>query len=159
MSNVVIVSGTPGTGKTKIAKIIAKKIKAKYIDINKLIKKNKLSSGYNKKLKTNLVKINKLIPVLVKIIKKRKGNLVIDSHLSHYIPSKYVNKCFVTTCDLKVLKKRLEKRGYNKAKIRENLNSEIFGVCMLDAFSNKHKVRIVDTTKGIKNLNVKKLLK
>ncbi|MBS3108782.1 AAA family ATPase [Candidatus Woesearchaeota archaeon] len=52
---VIIVSGSVGTGKTTIAKKIAKEKNYKYVDINNLIIKNKLHQGYDKKLKTRLV--------------------------------------------------------------------------------------------------------
>lgn len=156
---VVIITGTPGTGKTKVAGLIAKKIKAKYIDINKVIDENKLSSGFDKKLKTKLVDVDRLVLVLIRIIKKSRENLVIDGHLSHYIPAKHVYRCVVITCDLKVLKRRLEGRGYSKVKIKENMDSEIFSICLLEAINKKHKVRIVNTTKGVKRLDVKGLLR
>ena len=41
---VIIISGTPGTGKTTLAKKLAKKLDFEYIDINKIIKKYGLSS-------------------------------------------------------------------------------------------------------------------
>ena len=44
------------------------------------------------------------------------------------------------------MKKRLELRKYNKNKIRENLNAEIFDLCHIEALENKHKVIVVDTT-------------
>lgn len=150
---VIIVSGTPGTGKTQVAKLIAKKRKLKYININKLIKKNKLYEKYDKKLKTYIVNTKKLNKFLIKLIKKEK-NVVIDSHLGHYIPKKYVDLCIITKCDLKVLKKRLEKRKYSKEKIRENLDSEIFDICLREAEEIGHKIKVVDTTKGLKNIKI-----
>ena len=81
------------------------------------------------------------------MISKSKKLLVIDSHLSHYLPKKYVKLCVVTKCDLKVLKKRLEKRKYSKGKVRENLDAEIFDVCLNEAKELGHKVKVVDTTK------------
>ena len=153
---VVVVSGTPGTGKTKIAKLIAKKIDANYVDVNSSIKKNKLHIGYDRRFKSYNVNLNKLIDYLIRLIKSSKENLIIDSHLSHYIPKRYVNLCIITKCDLKKLKKRLEKRGYSKRKVRENLDAEIFDVCLMEALINKHKVRIIDTSKKI---NIKQLLR
>lgn len=148
---IIIISGSVGTGKTFVAKILAKKYKLRYIDVNKLIKKNKLYESYDRKLKTYIVDVKKLNKNLIGIIKKNK-NLVIDSHLSHYLPKKYVDLCIITKCDLKVLKKRLEKRGYSKEKIRENLDAEIFDTCLMEAEERKHKIKIIDTSKGIKNL-------
>ena len=43
------------------------------------------------------------------------------------------------------LKKRLEKRGYSKQKIRENMDAEIFDVCLNEAKEEGHKIKIVRT--------------
>jgi len=142
----IIVSGTPGTGKTEIAKALAKKLNYKYIDVNKLIKENNLSDGYDRKKKCEIVDTEKLSKFLIDFIKKSKQNLVIDSHLAHYMPAKYINLCILTKCDLKELKKRLEKRKYSKAKIRENLDSEIFDICLNEAIEKSHTILIIDTT-------------
>ncbi len=159
MRKIIIVTGTPGTGKTNVAKFIARKLNAGYVDINDLIKKQKIYFSYDRKLKTYLVNPKRLIPVLRKIIKESKSNLVIDGHLSHYLSKKDATLCIVTKCNLKVLEKRLKKRKYSKEKIRENLDSERFDVCLVDAAAGKHMIRIIDTTKGIKKLNLDKLLK
>jgi adenylate kinase len=141
----IIVTGTPGTGKTTIAKLIAKKYKLKYVDTNKIIKLNKLILRYDKKLQTNIVDHKKLAKILVQMIKKN-NNLVIDGHLSHYIPNKYVDLCVVTKCDIKILKKRLEKRKYNFEKIRENLDCEIFDVILNEAIELRHNIYVIDTS-------------
>ena len=149
----VIVTGTPGTGKTTIAKKLAKSLGYHYIDVNKLISKNKLSEGYDKKRKTRVVDTQKLNRFLIECINQLKTNkrikgLVIDSHFSHYMPKKYVNLVIVTKCDINELNKRLKKRKYSKNKIRENLQAEIFDVCRNEALLGKHKVSVIDTTKG-----------
>ena len=143
---IIIVTGCPGTGKTTIAKKIARQKKLKYVDVGQLIKDNKLYSYYNKKEKTYVVDVKKLNNFLIKMIKKEK-NLILDSHLSHYIPSKYVDECIVTKCDLKELKKRLEKRKYSGEKIRTNLDCEIFDVCLIEALENKHNVKVIKTSR------------
>ena len=43
------------------------------------------------------------------------------------------------------LKKRLERRKYNKLKIQENLECEIFDVCLNEARELKHKIKIIYT--------------
>ncbi len=155
---IIIVTGSVGTGKTAAAKALAKKIKHKYIDVNKLIKDKKLRGKYLKNLDTYEVDTKKLNNIIIKLIKKHK-NLVIDSHLSHYLPNRYVDYCVVCKCDIKVLKKRLEKRRYNKIKIRENLDTEIFDVCLVEALENKHRIIVVDTTKNNIKDCVKNILK
>ena len=61
--------------------------------------------------------------------------------------------------NIKVLEKRLEKRGYGKEKIRENLDVEIFDTCLTEANEAGHDVVVVDTTKGYKITQVVKELK
>ena len=187
---VLCVTGTPGTGKTKIAKKLAKRLDFYYIDVNKLISKNKLSEGYDKKRKTKIVDINKLNKVVIDIIKQikkvnesapmsrarstrtltklnikkitlnkkfnknqikniRKYNgIIIDSHLSHYLPKKYVDLCIITKCDVKELYRRLKRKKFHKSKIQENLQSEIFDICLNEARERKHKVIVISTTKA-----------
>lgn len=142
---IIVVTGSSGTGKTKIAKALAKRLKHKYLDVNELIKNKGLREKYLKRFDSYEVDIKKLNKVLVKLIKRSK-NLVIDSHLSHYLPNKYVDYCVVCKCDLRVLEKRLKIRKYSEVKIRENLNSEIFDVCLLEALERGHKVIVIDTS-------------
>jgi len=162
---VIIITGIPGTGKTKLSVELAKKLNFKYIDVNKIIKRYNLARSYDKKRKTKIVDIKKLNKALIKEInnykqsfknkidiKKIKNGIIIDSHLSHYLPKKYVDLCIVTKCTLKELQRRLKKRKYSKEKIRENLDSEIFDICLNEAKENKHKILIIDATNSI-NIN------
>ena len=55
-----------------------------------------------------------------------------------------MNKVIIVKTSLKNLKKRLEKRGYNKLKVRENLEAEIFDVCFEEAKELGHKVEVVE---------------
>mgnify|MGYP001580649124 CR=1 FL=1 len=183
----IIVTGTPGTGKTAIAKKLARRLKYHYLDVNNLINKYKLSEGYDRKRRTKIIDIKRLNKALVDFIdflknyringnapmssasraktlknlnikkisiknqnklKKFKG-IIIDSHLSHYLPKKYADICIVTKCSLNVLEKRLKEKKYDKNKVRENLDAEIFDICLNEANESRHKVIVIDTTKGI----------
>ncbi|MBW3012013.1 adenylate kinase family protein [Candidatus Woesearchaeota archaeon] len=147
----IVVTGTPCTGKTTYAKRLAREKGYLYVDVNNVISGYKLSEGYDMKRKSKIVDTKKLAKALIDVIKKAKldkeKGIVIDSHLSHYLPKKYADLCIVTRCDLKVLKKRLEKRGYSKQKVQENLEAEIFGVCLEEAKQLGHKVKVIYTSK------------
>jgi len=161
---VLIITGTPGTGKSSLAIKLSKRLNFCYINVNKLIKRYNISEGYDKKRKTKIIDTNKLNKALIKEIdnyktaitdkhnKIIKKGIIIDSHLSHYLSGKYVDLCIVTKCGMKTLEKRLKKKKYGNEKIRENLDAEIFDVCLNEAKESGHKVIIVDTTKGI-NIN------
>jgi len=154
---IILVTGTPGTGKTTIAKALAKSIKHKYLDVNKVIEKYNLREGYDKERKTYIIDENKLKKILTAIIKENK-NLIIDSHLSHYVRKSHVNYCIVTKTALKTLKQRLQKRKYHEEKITENLQAEIFDICLMEAVDLKHNIIVIDTTKD-KTENLIKIIK
>ncbi|MCK4669681.1 MAG: AAA family ATPase [Nanoarchaeota archaeon] len=150
---IIIVTGSVGTGKTTYARSFAKKKNYTYIDVNKIIDahKKRVDAKYNRGDKcydVNTDKLNKILITRIKEAKKNKESLVIDSHLSHYLPKRYVDKCIVMRCfDLKKLRRRLQKRNYSKRKIDENLEAEIMESCLQDAIAFGHKVKIVDTEK------------
>ena len=168
---VLIVTGTPGTGKTTLAKELAKEKKFLYLDGKEVIKNAKLDKKYDKKRDCAIIDERKFAAELIKIIENVKKNnkektdiidktnkikntqknekikgIIIDSHLSHFLPKKYVDLCIVTKTELKTLQKRLLKRKYSKEKIRENLDAEIFDVCLEEAKEQGHKIKIVWTT-------------
>ena len=107
---IIAVSGTPGTGKTTLAKALAKKLNYKYHDVKRLISLNKISEGYDKQRKCNIVDLKKLGKIL-KAKAKKYPNSIFDSHLSHYFPADLV---IITKCNLKTLETRLKKRKYSK---------------------------------------------
>jgi len=160
---VAIVTGSIASGKTTLAKALSKKLNYKYIDVHNLIKKNKLYDSYDRKDKCYIVDVKKLNKFLIKEInqykriikkellkkKKQMKGIIIDSHLSHYLARKHVDLCIVTKCELKELQKRLKKKGYSKNKIRDNLDCEIFDVCLNEAREKGHKVLVVDTGKRV----------
>jgi adenylate kinase len=145
----IIVTGSVGSGKTTLAKKLSKFSNFEYIDVNDVVKKNKLAEDYDDEMNCNIVDVKKLNKVLVELIKSSKVGLVIDSHMSHYISKKYVDLCVVTKCKIDVLKKRLKKRKYSLQKIKDNIEAEIFNVCFEEAKENGHKMLVVDTSNGI----------
>ncbi len=146
MKPIICVTGTPGTGKTLFAKKLCTRKKLSYVDVTALIARERLYTHYDRKLHTRVVHMRKLIDMLTSFITaahKTQTGLVIDSHLSHYVPHTLVDTCFVVTCPLPVLKRRLTQRKYSAHKIRENLDAEIMQVCYLEALANKHHVALV----------------
>ena len=154
MLKAIIVTGSVCSGKTTLAKKLAKRRNYKYVDVNKIIKENKLSESYDAILDSYIVDEDKLVEVLKDLIKKSKKQLIIDSHMSHHLPKEFVELCIVTKCELKELKRRLQARKYSEAKIRNNLDAEIFDVCLVEAKEAGHIIRIVDTTNGIKAMDI-----
>ena len=146
---VIAVTGTPGTGKTKLAKKIAKEKGYIYIDVKRLIRKFKLHEKFDKKRKSWIVNVNKLNEVLLDIIgiardEGQKG-VVLDSHLAHYLPHRYVDLCIVARTNPKKLYSRLKNRKYSKLKINENVEAEIMQIILEEARAKNHKIKVVYT--------------
>ncbi|PLW80610.1 hypothetical protein C0585_01675 [Candidatus Woesearchaeota archaeon] len=144
---VIIVTGTPGTGKTTLSKLIAKEKEFEYVDLNTFARNNNLVIGFDEERNCDIIDEDKLSDSIENAFKDKK--VVIDSHMSHYIDPEIVDICIVTKCDLKELKARLEKRGYKEEKVRENLDSEIFDTCNVEAIEEGYKPIIIWTDKNV----------
>ena len=156
----IIITGTPGTGKSVIAKRIynfMKRLGIKYsmYEISEIIEKykhyNGLVVGYDSKRDSKIVDEEKLAKILAQILKKNE-NIIIVGHLSHYINPSYVDLVIVTKCKLKTLYNRLKRRGYSKNKIQENVEAEIFDICYnecLERGFDKSQIIILHTDKNI----------
>ncbi len=155
----ILVTGTPGTGKTTLAKKLSLLLSYTYFDVGLFVKKAHLYSSYDRKRRTYVVDEAKLARKLIKVRtaalknasrapKTAKKGVIFDSHLSHYLAPKYADLCIVTCCSLKTLEQRLQRKGYATAKVRENLDAEIFEICLTEAREFGHKVVVFDTTKA-----------
>lgn len=158
---VIIVTGTPGTGKTELSKALAERAGFKYFDPIKAFSR-KVKVGYDSIRRTSIVDQKKLAANLAVFVRAYKGKgLVIDSHMSHFLYSGLVNLAIVTRCNLKTLKRRLAAKGYSLPKVRENIEAEIFEICLQEALERGHKPIVLDTTrkspKALAKLALKRL--
>ncbi len=158
----IAVTGTPGTGKSTIAKRLSLLLGYAYLNGSELVKSSKLAEKYDKRRKTAVVDPSLFTHAVLKVrdVEAKRGSkgLIVDSHLSHFLPSKDVSACIVLTCSLPELAMRLSKRGYGRAKIRENLDAEIFDTILVEAKESGHNVIAFDATKAAEK-SVKALAK
>jgi adenylate kinase len=132
----ILVSGTPGVGKTTVSQKLASGLDAQYIGVTELVKTGKLVTSVDEERKTLIADTEKVSKQLQKILDKSEGTIVIEGHyVVDVVPKKEVKAIFVLRRDPHELKKVLEKRGYTEKKIRENLAAEILDVCLWDAIS------------------------
>ncbi len=148
----IIISGTPGCGKTSVSKEISKLIDAKIISLNELAALRKFSFEFDKERKTYIVDFKVFLPyVLKKIEKIKKINpqfLILESHFSDVIPEKYIDYGFILRCDPDELFKRLKKKNFELKKIIENVQTEILGNCVNFFIQKQVKAPLfeIDTT-------------
>lgn len=137
----IVITGTPCTGKTTLAKELAKHLKVPLIDSRQF--ENKCILGTTNGEKT--IDLNKLERNLRKATAGLKG-FVVEGHLlcETRIPC---DSCVVLRCDPRVLEKRLKSRKYAQRKIDGNLLAEMLDYCLVKAESNYKTVVQINFTK------------
>ncbi len=137
---IILLTGTPGVGKTTIAKKFSEKYSFKYIDLNDYSKKYVIA--YDEERDTNVIDIDKLRNDISREI---SGNCIIDGHISHFLHGDFV---IVLRLNPEILYERLRSRGYKKRKILENLEAEILDVCLSESIEihGIDKVYEIDVT-------------
>ena len=123
----LVVTGTPATGKTTLAKALAKKAGAELISINDFVKARKI--GRKDRKGEIVVEPAALEKALNAELKGKKG-YVVEGHLACEIrlPADAV---IVFRCDPVKLRARYRKRGYSAEKSRENLLAEALDYCLI----------------------------
>lgn len=133
---IIIVTGTPGVGKTTISQKLANKLDANYLSIANLVKEEQLITSVDKIRKTLVADTKKVSERVQEILRSSVGNIIIDGHYAmDVVPKKEVNTFFVLRREPAELKDVLENRGFRGKKLWENLAAEILDVCLLDALS------------------------
>jgi adenylate kinase len=133
---VVLVTGTPGVGKTTVSQKLAFKLEAVYVGVTELVKKQNLITSVDKERKTLIADTEKVSKHLQEFLAKTEGIIIIEGHYAvDVVPKKDVNTVIVLRRDPRELKAALEKRGYDEKKLWENLAAEILDVCLWDALS------------------------
>ena len=157
----VIITGSVGSGKTTLANKLRKVLKYKHLHVDTLLRQHNLKDDYDKKRKCHVIDTKELNKILLQEIKEAKDEkgVIIDSHLAHHLPKKGVDTCIVTICKIEKLATRLKKRKYHQQKIKENIECEIFHVCLDEARKRHKKVIVIDTTNGVNKAALSKLAK
>ncbi|PVX24269.1 MAG: hypothetical protein CW691_08150 [Candidatus Bathyarchaeum sp.] len=133
---VILVTGTPGVGKTTVSQKLASKRDASYIGITELVKSENLVTSVDEERKTLIADTKKVSERLQEILAQLDEEIIVEGHYAvDVVPKKEVNIVFVLRRDPHELKNVLTNRGYAEKKVYENLGAEILDVCLWDAIS------------------------
>ena len=125
------ITGTPGTGKTSVSKIL--EIKGfTVIDLNSIVEKNNLIVSKDKLRDSYIVDTDKLNNFFKDF--KDDDLTFIDGHLSHFIDR--LDKVILLRCKPEKLKKNLSKKNWPEKKINENVESEILDIILSECVEN-----------------------
>lgn len=132
----ILVTGTPGVGKTATASLIAEELGLKHINVGELIKQHKCFDGYDDTLETHILDEDKLLDLMETLFQEcadENMGIVADYHSCELFPERWFDLVLVLRTNTDVLYDRLDKRGYNEKKRTENLEAEIMQVVLEEA--------------------------
>ncbi|GAA5861425.1 hypothetical protein JCM3774_000244 [Rhodotorula dairenensis] len=136
----ILITGTPGTGKTTHAAQLVEALQAapstsgaqwQHVNVGDFVKEKGCHSGFNEEWQSWDVDEDKLLDELELV--QQSGAKVLDWHTCDLFPERWIDLVLVLRCDHSQLWTRLEKRGYRVNKIQENNDAEIMEVVLNDA--------------------------
>ncbi len=146
---VVIITGTPGTGKTTVSRLVAQKIDYNLLAVNDLVYEKHLYTGHDPLKGYKIVDMDALTGEIgTRIEESVNKDFIIEGHLAHYFKENdLVETVIVLRSRPTILSKRLKKREWKDQKIQENLEAEALDICTYESVEiHDGKVNEIDTT-------------
>lgn len=133
---VILVTGTPGVGKTAVSRLLASKLDAVHVNLAELVERENLISGMDKARETLIADTSRVSKRIQEIIRESERDVIIDGHYAvDVVSANNIHVVFVLRRDPNELKGFMEDRGFKERKLWENLAAEILDVCLWDAVS------------------------
>ncbi|XP_029186058.2 adenylate kinase isoenzyme 6-like [Acropora muricata] len=137
----ILVTGTPGTGKTVLATELAQRTGLHYINIGDLAKENDLYDGWDEQYACHVLDEDKVVDEIED--QMSEGGNVVDYHGCDFFPERWFDIVFVLRTNNTTLYERLEQRGYDGKKLSENVECEIMQTILEEA-RDSYKKEIVN---------------
>jgi adenylate kinase len=130
----ILVTGTPGTGKTTLTESICDRLGFTNINVGELVKTHECYERKDEEMDTYILdedKEDKLLDLMEPML--QKGGCVVDFHSPELFPERWFDLVLVLRTDTEVLFDRLSLRGYSEKKRMENMECEIMQVVAEEA--------------------------
>ncbi|KAL8795710.1 MAG: hypothetical protein Q9182_007495 [Xanthomendoza sp. 2 TL-2023] len=127
----IIITGTPGVGKTSLCELLTASTELQHIAINRIAKERDCHDGWDKSLKSWIVDEDKVLDAIEDEIKE--GGFLVDWHACDLFPESWIDLVIVLRSNSSNLYDRLRARNYSDQKLQENMDAEIMGVLLDEA--------------------------
>lgn len=130
----ILVTGTPGTGKTTLCQMVHDQYGLNHIEVGSLVKEHKFYCEYDEEFGSYMIDedsedrlLDYMEPLMV------KGNNIVDHHSCALFPLRWFHYVVVLRADTEPIFDRLTARGYSESKRADNMEAEISGVVLEEA--------------------------
>ncbi|XP_044530300.1 adenylate kinase isoenzyme 6-like [Gracilinanus agilis] len=129
----ILLTGTPGVGKTTLGKELASRTILKYDNVGDLAREGQLYDGFDEEYECAILDEDRVVELENKM---KGGGVIIDYHGCDFFSERWFHIVFVLQTDNSVLYTRLEKRGYSVKKLQDNVQCEIFQILYEEAMAS-----------------------
>jgi adenylate kinase len=134
-------TGSPGTGKKTVGRILSKFSGLEFVSINDFAIENEFAKHLGIEYVVDTRKLKGKI--------KTKDRIIAGHLLPYVVPNKDLDRVFVLRCSPRKLRERYLERGYPEEKIVENLEGEFIGLISSECAKiyTLNKIAEFDTTR------------
>ncbi|MEX2683840.1 MAG: adenylate kinase family protein [Candidatus Sigynarchaeota archaeon] len=132
MARILAIAGTPGVGKTTIGRAVAIQLRGEVLSIGEFVIARHLYDAWDSNRSTHVVDEDKARKALLQEIDRARARddidwLIIEGLMADIIAD-VCDLAIVLRLDPRIVKTRLEQKGYDNKKITENIQAELLGV-------------------------------
>ncbi|GER51096.1 adenylate kinase isoenzyme 6 homolog [Striga asiatica] len=127
----ILITGTPGTGKTTMSSALAEAANLRHINVGDLVKEKNLHDGWDEEFESYIINEDLVCDELEDLMEE--GGNIVDHHGCDFFPERWFDLVVVLQSENSVLYDRLNKRGYTGKKLSNNIECEIFQVLFEEA--------------------------
>ena len=157
MRKILIITGTPGVGKTRLARVLSKRMNGSFLDLGSFVRKEKLYSRFDRKGRSYVMdepRVNRRLGRF--FADNAEEDLIVEAHtLGTYMPKNPGMRAIVVRLDPAMLARRLKMRRWYRRKIWENVEAELIDLSLYESIKLLGRSRVcqIDSTnKGIDEL-------
>ncbi|XP_012277074.1 adenylate kinase isoenzyme 6 [Orussus abietinus] len=127
----ILVTGTPGVGKSLLCQELAGKTGLIWLDVSKIAVENKCLEEFDEVYQCPVLDEDKLLDGMEDLMSE--GGNIVDYHGADFFPERWFDIVFVLRTDNTILYDRLAARGYSGKKLEDNIDCEIFQTILEEA--------------------------
>jgi adenylate kinase len=152
LEKILIVTGTPGVGKTVLSRLLSRETHSKFLSVGQLVKKGKLYTRYDRQTRAYVMDERRTYARLLDLFRLYHGQcLVIETHwLGKFMPKRPGMVAIVVRLDPLILANRLKLRKWPRRKVWENIEAELIDLSLYESIKFLGKKRVIEVDATLK---------